>query len=332
MPQNAIALPRCSGMKISPIVAPPRVNGADPVQPDRKRNTISWLKLELTAHAIVNTTKRIELMRYTGWRPNDSDKGPIAKGPMANPRTKTETTNEPRVELVWWKSAITRSTLGAKIVEVRGLHRHQYQGMMLRRYSLHEERQGSHHCNVPPFFRTGPIQGVVRIVVTFPVDDIGVQWRFSRSLMKILFTYRWAGFRVFRSDPNLFAKLFVEYNISIRRAGSHAEVLTVVDFGIRGWLEPKALKLEPTAFLDRSRTLLTDLVVCAEDHRNKSMNEMNEMKSHDSREESPPSRGPKIREPVQFRTYRPETDAGGHVWWSARHCIDQASSVKQIQR
>lgn len=45
-------------------------------------------------------------------------------GPIANPRTKMETTNEASSVFSEWNSLITTGTLGANIDDAKGLERH----------------------------------------------------------------------------------------------------------------------------------------------------------------------------------------------------------------
>jgi hypothetical protein len=74
-----IAVALCSLDITSAMVPPPRVKGAAPTQPARNRNTISILRLLLTAQHIVNMKNKTLHAWYSGSRPYISDIGAITE-------------------------------------------------------------------------------------------------------------------------------------------------------------------------------------------------------------------------------------------------------------
>jgi len=130
----------------SAIVPPPIASGAAPAEPARKRNTMRDSRLGARAHATVEAKKPTLDVWYRAARPYNSDRGastlcdsPSATGyilpfvelqelsresyigPIAYPRTKTETTNELRASLLLWNSAISSGTPGAHIDDAKDL-------------------------------------------------------------------------------------------------------------------------------------------------------------------------------------------------------------------
>jgi hypothetical protein len=116
-----MADPRFSFGNMSPIEDSPSVTGVDPAQPAKNRSTISILREELTAQAIVNMRNVAHEIMYTHRRPYISDVGAITRGPTANPRTYMDTTISLRITLEEPNSLITSGTAGANMDEASGL-------------------------------------------------------------------------------------------------------------------------------------------------------------------------------------------------------------------